>query len=74
MKKTRLDKKTRLKLKALALLESPYNFSGSQSWVRGFSIHGAKSKSSTMEAISLEHIMFGNCQVPPNKFAAIGVV
>jgi len=51
MKKTRLDKKTRLKLKALSLLESPYNFSGSQSWVRGFSIHGGKSKSSTMEAI-----------------------
>ena len=51
MKKTRLDKKTRIKLKALALLESPYNFSGSQSWIRGFSIHGGKSKSSTMEAI-----------------------
>jgi hypothetical protein len=51
MKKTRLDKKTRLKLKALALLESPYVFSSSQSWVRGFSIHGGKSKSSTMEAI-----------------------
>ena len=50
MKKTRLDKETRLKLKALALLESPYNFSGSQSWVRGFSIHGGKSKSSMMSA------------------------
>ena len=34
----------------MALLESPYNFSGSQSWVRGFSLHGAKSKSSMMSA------------------------